>query len=901
IGKVFGDAINPAGLFITRNHTEGVAVAAESEKGEGRLNNAYSLHSVRQAKIENRFPRYAETYGSRDMYPYNNYYIFGGAFVQYLQKKYGLEKYAKFWYKCVNFQTIHHKVAFKSVYGISAQNAWKNFIEEVKVPKTVRPLEENFARDYFSKKQKYSARNLAGARYTDLSVGKSGFGFRDESSGAYYFAKWDSKKNEYTSARKIFSLPRATRTHLSSCGKYLAVTFMNNAYATAKSEVCIYNVKNKTSFKVNEKSLTEGAVVFWNGKYYLVAVKIKSQDSTLYVYELEESKHGIKSCVLVDTVPFKTGTSLFSLDNANDGNIVFACCQKNSWSVKLFSLATKKLETYFLPVENAAIQSVRTVHNFEPNENASQTFLLSFAAKEMLPRLGQLFVSLQDLEGERLVSFKFMQNDVSGGVFFPTMLSDGAVAYVGNFFLENRLLLTNGLSENESDASTTYSNEDKTSDSKTDESILGESIIFDEKLTFLKNDEIENAHPNDTDESDDKKDNNDNNENNSTETENIFANAKKYNPLKFYKKGIFLPFSVAQTYNTFGEGQRILPWGITYGSTNPWTSKLFLLSAGYSMFSNSAALEFHFGHDLYPNGTDTDSFKYNVSNQVEFDRSGFKQTNHSFHFNSALPFGKVSHLVLENKANIFYGRTDKPFNVYALFKRPWFCVFENLYAENILSLENSFYLGYSNVHKFGDGRFEQIGIGLYAGYHVGYDLPVRKNVLLNAGDGKFSHGLGAMFQLKMPRLFPYACKNGFTYNFPFKIESSMLMSANEFWTNKATLVLFATEVQKAVPLFYINRFRMQATYSGTFLQPEFEYMNFLQMPELCKRFAHGQLMYTDYVVLNAMFTFTPNFGYFANPALQFSFNVGLRYDIRPYDYNSDTPPLKIEWSFTASY
>lgn len=65
--------------------SEGIAVQKESESGQGRLNDPYSTHIIKQALIENKFPAFQNITGSRDIFPSGNLpYIFGGAFTDFV-------------------------------------------------------------------------------------------------------------------------------------------------------------------------------------------------------------------------------------------------------------------------------------------------------------------------------------------------------------------------------------------------------------------------------------------------------------------------------------------------------------------------------------------------------------------------------------------------------------------------------------------------------------------------------------------------------------------------------------------------------------------------------------------------------------------------------------------------
>ncbi|MBQ9630854.1 MAG: hypothetical protein IJR49_04635, partial [Treponema sp.] len=872
IGKIFGDVVNPAALFITQSHAEGVAVASESATGEGRLHDAYSLHTIRQAKIENKFPRYADIYGSRDIYPYSVHYYFGGAFVEFLQKEYGLEKYAQFWYKCVNFQTIHQVLAFKKIYGISVKSAWNQFIDSVYVPPLINSiydspsastvndntldngtLLENLASensalenssykksypicDFFSNNSKRSLKNSQGNIYSDLCVSEIGFYFREKKSGSLYFSKWNEQKKIYEKAKKIFSLPSATRTSVSSDGKYLAISFTSNAAAVPLARVKIVNIKNKSSFLLKDKSVNNACVVTWNDTRYLAVVKTKSQASTLSLYELTEKNNRIKGARLIAEKFFDFGDSLFSLNDAGNGSLAFLHKHKNAWSIKIFNIETKDTISYSIPDDssssndkfNTTIRDLHVVHDFQKTESPLLNFTFSFANENTLPRFGKMTVSQQILEGEQIVKFSLQEKDISGGVFNPVVLATNEIAYAGEFFEDTRLFLTdnNFLTNKVVTLSKKVSDNTQENDwSQTEFSL--------------------NRKENDSDKSEsDNKNSEDDNKNFESENFAFLQNSKKYNPLKFYSKGIFLPVSIARTHNPHTQEERTLPFGFTYASSNPWSSKLFLISAGYSIFSNSAALEFNFGLDAVPNGTETQVFNYNISNQVEFDRQGFKQTSHEFQFSSVIPVGNISHIIFKDNIFLFVGRSDKKFSdeifrIEELFQKSWFTLLEDRQAQNRFVAKNIFYAGYSNIHKSGSGKYEDLGFTLYAAYSFAYHAPLWKDF----ANGKFYHGLGGKLTIKIPKLFPYSCKEKLTYNFPFKIESTAFLQADEFFTNTATVILFAGEVQKAIPLIYVNRYRIYATYTGRFLLPEYGSWNFLNTVELCKKLAHGNLNY----------------------------------------------------------
>ena len=134
MGKVFGDEFAPGMVTVTTGMAEGATVTSESAAGEGRLNDEYAKHYVKQAKIEGKFPSYHDVSGASDVSPSGSPYYFNGAFHGWLQEKYGLSAYADFWYRVVNGKSLTIAGAFKKSFGIKLSTAWKQFMADYYVP-----------------------------------------------------------------------------------------------------------------------------------------------------------------------------------------------------------------------------------------------------------------------------------------------------------------------------------------------------------------------------------------------------------------------------------------------------------------------------------------------------------------------------------------------------------------------------------------------------------------------------------------------------------------------------------------------------------------------------------------------------------------------------------------------
>lgn len=129
IQKTFSQFINFSTLNTTSFNAEGFAVFFESRDGEGRLNNNLYKSNLLQAKIEDRFLKYNETQGNRDIYPSNVFYLYGAFFNEYIYNTYGSDKYHEFinsQHK-LNLLFIDQNVVFKKVYGKSVYDVYNDF------------------------------------------------------------------------------------------------------------------------------------------------------------------------------------------------------------------------------------------------------------------------------------------------------------------------------------------------------------------------------------------------------------------------------------------------------------------------------------------------------------------------------------------------------------------------------------------------------------------------------------------------------------------------------------------------------------------------------------------------------------------------------------------------------
>lgn len=174
--ECFADFITPAGLSLTSFWFEGAAVAFESLREGGRLNDPFFSQKLAAAKLgamtgEKKFPSWRDVTGARDIYPYgNDAYVFGSRFARYLIETYGMEKYAEFWRNAGTSLSLSFCAGvFKKTYKIKLSNAWEDFYESIAVPDI--DMEER--KEFLSKKNLLSKKNSA-VKSVDTFTGVDG-------------------------------------------------------------------------------------------------------------------------------------------------------------------------------------------------------------------------------------------------------------------------------------------------------------------------------------------------------------------------------------------------------------------------------------------------------------------------------------------------------------------------------------------------------------------------------------------------------------------------------------------------------------------------------------------------------------------------------------------------------
>lgn len=600
---IFGDIYN-FGYFVTMTSfiKEGASVAEESKGGEGRLNDGYFLHMVRQSVLQGSFPSYTSVTGAKDTYPAGSLaYGFSAPFTEWLQEKYGMEKYALFWYTGINMKSLTYEGAFKKTYGISMKTAWEDFRSSVKVPSIPADPSENPGSGYY----KYG--KSSGAVYDSLTAGKKGVAWIEKKSSSVYFAEWEN--GEAGRAKKMFSLKNISSIKISASGDYIAAGRISINHGNTRNEIFIYDMKNGSLTKVPELSLRDGSIIEKDGGLYLLAVKTECQKSSLSLWKINLKKGRISSFDFVRRHDFPEYQIILSPVDAGNGKTAFIKKDGKAWSICVMDM----IETSSPVIKEVRMDDGISLRNlsagFQDGKDCAR-LLFSWASKDVFPRLGLLDF------GQDEAAVSLMNSDISGGVYNPVICcGEKSFMHTGNFISENRLIVTQK------------------------ESVSFKEIkkpVIEEKTDFTSDGKIPEK------------------------TEEPEIPSKKFHG--GFLKGDILPFCSIPVFNMFAEEEsRIYFPGVSYMCTDAWNGSQLEVMAGI----NPGAVPFSYiqGENFeaalgakISGGTSTQLFKYSVLLQTAFDASGYMQTGLNTEISSALTFGRSGFFIAQNNADIFFGR-----------------------------------------------------------------------------------------------------------------------------------------------------------------------------------------------------------------------------------------------------
>lgn len=856
VSKVFGDSFSAANFIVSSGMAEGATLCSEAATGEGRLNNTISMLPVIQAKLENDLPGYFDVTGVSTIYPTGSFYQFNGAFHNWLQKKYGMEKYADFWYSAVNLGGDSTKFTigqvFKKVYGLSLNSAWEICFSEYPVPEIPgNPVAAGIAKDFFKPAENnYSINNKNGALYSSLCKTEKGLFYFDKDSFNVYFIS-DFEK---VSPKSILNFDYLQTISASEDGRFIVLNYYTLEGANYKKRIAVYDFEKKQLVYVNENGYQNGTIIKNQDEYYLVSQKFKSQN-----YELNTKKLILKKNKLID---FEDVSSLpFSFEEApvaitqngkNDGTFAFLKKKGLNYSICTGSINNGNTFTQYDFPKGYIVQNLCY---------DGDRLLFTYANSSSMARVG--FLDTQKNE------FEFDKRDLSGGIFFPVRLNENEIGYIGQFYRCNRLLK---IDCDKGDRLTC----NKKTISLSSENPAPESSVLAENL------------------------------------EKLNEASKNYNQFSNYLKGVLLPTCNIQSLSFdpahFG-GNYANSLGLTYITSNPWDGNLIQLSAGYGLETNSGAFSLAFSSESWVSAV--------TELEVEFDKDGFKQTNDTLILTKPILAGNHSLVQLQSQSMIHFGRSN--LNSFDYFEniidhgyKPGCAASSDktnyLYGQQVLSLgfQNIIYTQPGLYNRFG---YAAVAYGLYR-FNSKADF---STIYQNGFDGAFS------FDFYIPQLLPWENVQGFTYNLPVVIGVNTLGIKNDsselpFVTYDELLttsdfdgfnfgissVLFASEIQKSLfnaTGLFIRDLNISLNYKAGFdINAIIDGPAILYVGEYLKKIINNEETFGNKLYVRAKLNMAPNIG-----SLGSAIGISLFGDAGIYFENDSAVSPMADFGLTITY
>lgn len=868
VGKFFGDCVTPGMFAVTTGMAEGATLTSESAAGEGRLNDEYAKHYVKQAKIEDKFPSYHDVSGASDGRPSGAPYFFNGAFHQWLQNEYGMEAYADFWYRIVNGKNLTVSGAFKKAFGEKLKNAWHDFETHYQVPDIPDdPVRAGLAQDFFQPEfTSYSQLNDSGSLYDSLTSAGGRLVWMDRLGGRVFVAEAGDgtgadDNNTAPVFHHVFSQRGLSSVRLSNDGRFLAVNYISINSPTEKARIKIYDFSNKSFYLVKEKGLREGLIVQAGDSTYLLAQKYLDLHYSLVAFRLEFSPDGsrITGSTKVSEQILQAETNPYAFTALKDGR--FAWIKKAGLNYSLCISRVSSVEGNLIEeTEEFAFPQGMVVRSLSYSEHGAaenEGLYFSYAQKSTMPRLGRF-----DLGQAKLY---LTNNDFSGGIFEPVYWNDRLV-YIGEFLQQNRILS------------------------------LKETSLQWESAPASRLEANVEPEPQAQPQSQSK------------------LESKPYNPFPYLAHGIFIPVSYYRS-EYFGPNAAYSSnfcnsyIGAIYVTSNPWSngsSDLITLTCGWNTLANS------FGIDMILNkGTATSLFNTETELKTEFDAKGWKQSGVISTISSGFELGRVSTILISNVAKAHIGRQDTQLviangdNGFYSSINFWEPSKIGITAPkddtNYFTVSDVITAQFSTIRRAGPGRFEKVGFAVLAGYGRRYDaaLNTASQPIVNTS------ALTAALKICIPHLLPIESNYGFTYNLPLRLNFKLLPSSSirgyayipdpllslgyAVFDASCEVTAFSMEIQKAIPgitAFYLNDFYIDLGYAATGTAGDASRNGFqtAYLGDYFKAIGDGRGYFLDSLYLRAGLEFTPNIGLLANSNYKMGF-----YLLYSFTFNSQRP------------
>ncbi len=377
--------------FLPMSFTEGVAVSFESLHGYGRLNDPLARQYLIQHKIDGQSPSWQEAAGPSDMYPGGLLpYIYGGFFAAHLQKKYGMDAYAKLWH---DSWRLFIPEKFRAAFKQNIKTEWKCFLDEIPVPEVFehpRPFSELPAK----------------SGYTILAASPKGFAYYDfDKHGVFFYERTETERKHKQKPKKLFTADHSLH-HLSfsADGTLLAVSdAVSTSGKTTVQRSRIFDMESKT---FTGKPILSSRGLCFIDKTTLCALIVKDQVFSAVL--LDRKTHAVKK-TLYTAGQGKPFSALYSPCSAGNGTAAFIAANGVQRTIIFADIHTGNVR--MLP-EDKTPYALRYLQAVQTAQGVVLSF--SWAEQNMLYRMG--------LYNPATETVKIQEKDISGGVFYPVVL-----------------------------------------------------------------------------------------------------------------------------------------------------------------------------------------------------------------------------------------------------------------------------------------------------------------------------------------------------------------------------------------------------------------------------------------------------------------------------------------------
>ncbi len=410
-----GDMYTIEGILTTQMIKEGATVSMESLDGEGRINDGESMHYVIQAKAEDSVPNPYESSGVRDRYPAAKYaYYLGGAFADYLQKTYGLEKYAELWHGISDGQIGLFSILEKTysiVYGKDLTALWKDFVESI-------PLQE--FTDFTE-----ITEILSDGSYdclTHVPGTDRDFVYASYIDSGVFYAEY--KSDGTYRHRKLFSADTGLNVlSVSPDGRYLAVIGLEPREEDVYGLRFFDMAKRKFTGAALDSVLNAGFMTLKDGSSAVVTARISGSQTTLYVYRAEDLISGRKDPEPLYCENLARNNEVYAICPAGENSFAILHKNQGKWFVSSVDISGGLSSSYQFPegLKPTALKETSRDGEYTLNLFAAGLSAGTEDFPGSVPRLAKLLIKGGKAE------LVFLKEDVSGGFYSPAETGEGFV------------------------------------------------------------------------------------------------------------------------------------------------------------------------------------------------------------------------------------------------------------------------------------------------------------------------------------------------------------------------------------------------------------------------------------------------------------------------------------------